>query len=75
MQQIVFIEDSIPSGKLLINLLKEFKSRKKQGKVVTFLTEEELEEMEDKTLGKMIDEGRTGDFVDTDKFLKKLKRK
>jgi len=75
MQQIVFINDEIPSGRLLINLLKEFKSRKKQDKVVTFLTAEELEEKEDETLGKMIDEGRTGEYIDTDKFLKKLKGK
>ena len=36
MQQVVFINDELPSGKLLINLLKEFKSRKKQDKVVVF---------------------------------------
>ena len=75
MQQIVFINDEIPSGKLLINLLKEFKSNKKHDKVVTFLTSDELEEKEDETLGKLIDEGRTGEHIDTDKFLKKLKRK
>ncbi len=75
MQQIVFINDEIPSGRLLINLLKEFKSRKKQDKVVTFLTAEELEEKEDEALGKMIDEGRTGKYIDTEKFLKKLKGK
>jgi hypothetical protein len=75
MQQIVFINDEIPSGKLLINLLKEFKSHKKQDKVVTFLTADELEEMEDETLGKMMQEARTGEYVDKDKFLKKLKRK
>ena len=45
MQQIVFINDAIPSGKLLINLLKEFKSGNKQKSVVTFLTDEELEEI------------------------------
>jgi hypothetical protein len=75
MQQIVFINDALPSGKLLLNLLKEFKSRKKQENVVTFLTAEELEEMEDATLATLIDEGRTGAYVDTAKFLKKLKSK
>ena len=75
MQQIVFINDAIPSGKLLLNLLKEFKSHKKQDKVVTFLTAEELEEKEDETLAKLIDEGRTSEYIDTDKFLKKLKSK
>ena len=75
MQQIVFINDAIPSGKLLINLLKEFESLKKRSKVVRFFTETEMEEREDEIFGKMIEEGRTGEYIDTDKFLKKLKRK
>ena len=75
MQQLVFINDAMPSGRLLLNLLKEFKSRKKQDNVVTFLTANELEEKEDEILAKMIDEGRTGEYIDTDKFLKKLKSK
>ncbi len=75
MQHIVSINDALPSGKLLLNLLKEFKSRKKQDNVVTFLNPDELEEMEDSTLAKLMDEGRTGEYVDTDNFLKKLKSK
>ena len=31
------------------------------------------EEMEDFTLGELIEEGRNGEYVDKDKFLKKLK--
>ena len=50
MQQLVFINDAMPSGRLLLNLLKEFKSRKKQDNVVTFLTVDELEEKVKKLL-------------------------
>ena len=82
MQQIVSINDTIPSGKLLINLLKEFvrkgsfgESPVKENKVVTFFTSDEMEEMEDKFFGKMIEEGRTGKHIHTERFLKKLKSK
>ena len=73
MQQIVLIDDAIPSGKLLLNLLKEFKTRKKHGRVVTFYTQDELEEKEDEILNKMITEGNTGEYTDTEQFLKKIK--
>ena len=74
MQQIVLINDAFPSGKLLLQLLKEFKSGKK-GNVVSFPTIDEIEEMEDDMLAKIMDESFEKKYVDTDKFLKRLKSK
>ena len=71
MTQIVAINDNTNQGKLLIELLRTLK----KSSSILFLSEAELEKMEDKVFGKMIEEGSTGEFVDTDKFLKKLKRK
>jgi len=56
---------------MLIRLLNEFRKCKE----VKFLTEAELEEIEDKTLGKLINTGRTGKHVNVDNFLKELKNK
>lgn len=72
MQQIVFINDSIPSGKLLINLLKEFESLKKRDKVVRFFTKTEIEEMEDEIFLKMMEVDKKSGKTDTKRVLKKL---
>jgi len=72
MQQVVFINDSMPMGKLLITLLKEFESPKKRGKVVKFFTETELEEMEDEIFLKMMEADRKSGKTDTKRVLKKL---
>ena len=72
MQQIVFINDSIPMGKLLINLLKEFESLKKRGKVVRLFTETEMEEKEDEIFLKMMEADRKSGKTDTKRVFKKL---
>lgn len=71
MTHIVAIDDKTRQGKMLIELLRSFKKPSS----FLFLSEKELEKMEDKVFGEMIEEGRTGKYVDTDAFLKKLKRK
>lgn len=71
MQFIVSIDSRTSTGKMLIHLLSEFRKRK----TVQFLTENELEELEDHALGQLIEKGKTGRYVDVDKFLKKLKGK
>ena len=68
MERIVSINDSTSKGKMLLSLLKEFIGSKS----VTFLTEEELEEKEDKVLLKMMEDGRKSGKADTKKVLKKL---
>jgi len=72
MQQVVFINDSMPRGKLLITLLKEFESNGKRGKAVRFLTETELEDIEDDILLKMMEDDRKSGKTDTKRVLKKL---
>ena len=72
MQQVVFINDSMPRGKLLITLLKEFESNGKRGKVVRFLTETELEDIEDDILLKMMEDDRKSGKTGTKRVLKKL---
>ena len=72
MQQIVFINDSMPMGKLLINLLKELESLKKKDKVVKFFTETEIEEMEDEIFLKMMENDKKSGKTDMKRVFKKL---
>ncbi|MBW6484513.1 MAG: hypothetical protein K0B10_15845 [Vicingaceae bacterium] len=71
MQQLVLINDAFPSGKLLLQLLKEFKSRKKDG-AISFLTEDVLEEKEDKVLLKLMNDAQKSGKAETKTVLKKL---
>ena len=68
MTHIVTINDQTPKGILLIGLLKEFE----KSRVVTFLTNDELEEWEDAMLLKMMEAGRKSGKVNTKRVLKKL---
>jgi len=72
MQHIVFINDSLPAGKLLIGLLKEFESLKKRDNAVKFFTEMEMEEMEDSVFLKMMETDKESGIADNKKIFKKL---
>lgn len=71
MKQIISIDTSLPKGQMLLELLKEFRGTK----FLTFLTETALEEKEDETLLRLMDEARNSGKAETKNVLKKLNLK
>ena len=64
------MESAIISGKSKKDIQLLITVAEKMGIKAKFLSKEELEDI---GLGKAILEGKTGEFVDTDEFLKSLK--
>ncbi len=69
MQHIVSIDDKTQSGRILLDLLRNYS---KNVRSIEFLTNEEFEAKEDKTLLKMMEEDKKSGKADTKTVLDKL---